>query len=112
MEKEIQNKIKRYVNLSLKFTKKEDDVVKYDFSSETRNTYVAVGSGTGSVTYGIPSSFDEKKSKAAKIRIDAEEKALLLEEYYEYLELQKDLIKYFNIVDKLNKEYDGPTGLE
>jgi hypothetical protein len=105
MEKEIQNKIKRFVKLSLKFTKKEDDVVKYELPSENK-TYITCGTASyNSVTY-------QTKSKADKIRIDAEEKALLLEEYYEYLELQKDLVKYFDIVDKLNKEYDGPTGLE
>jgi hypothetical protein len=121
MEKEILNKIKRFINLSTKFTKCEDQVVKYELPIKS-GTCIAGSGAMYMASSGLPTingkeiyaddtnyvRVKEKKdkTKADIIRIDAEEKALLLEQYYEYLQLQKDLVEYFGAVDKLTENND------
>jgi hypothetical protein len=122
MEKEVVKKIERLVSLSLKFSKSEREVI--GDPEAGKNTLL--GCGTFSTanwqmcssqvsmkfqidgrelfvdTDGAVKAKDNKRvTSAEKIRLDAEVRATLSEEFDEYVKLQQDLSEYFNAINKI-----------
>lgn len=102
----MEEKFKRFLELSNKFTKSQEDVlgkdVPYTINRDiTINGYSVLSSKPQIAT--ILSSNEKIKTTSELILESAKEKAQLADEYDEYLKLQKDLQEYFKAVDKLNK---------
>lgn len=102
MEKEVQQKVERFIELSRQFTKSSVELFGYS------NEEVCSGHGQMSlqdvcraIGYSYMSEYKEP-TRAEKIRKEAEEKAKLAEEYDEYIQLQTDLSKYFQALNNLN----------
>jgi len=124
MNKE-QKKVKRFIELSKKFTKYESEVfteAEINVLNENSGSFANVESSTGSyITFGSSSELiaingrelyfaedgtvmakDKKEvKKSDKLRAHAEARATVFDEYQEYLELQKDLEKYYEALETL-----------
>lgn len=94
----MEKQFKRFLELSLKFTKTKSEVLG-EFPMES----YSVNFGQISFLSASGGSEIKQKTTADLIREEAEKKAVLAEEYEEYLELQKNLGDYFQATDKLNK---------
>jgi len=117
MEKEVIEKIKRFVTLSEQFTKSENEVFPVAKDSVGWPTHIITGwtiTNCNSATLdgrevfidkdGIVKAKDNKLlTRADKLLAEAQIKAKLSDEYDEYLKLQIDLKQYFKIIDTLIK---------
>lgn len=102
----MEKQFKRFLELSLRFTKTKREALG-EFPKElygSVNICQVVTSENS--TYFIDNSKRvqvKSKSTADLIREEAEKKAVIADEYEEYLELQKNLGDFFQATDKLNK---------
>jgi hypothetical protein len=133
MEKEINKKMARYVELSEKFSKSERDIFTEE---EMRDTYVnspsfghdsfSIGSQSMGFNFngqihidgreiyvdekGVVRAKDEKRPLTRGQQLEAtatirlKERAILMDEYDEYMKLRTSLNSYFNSVNKLINE--------
>ena len=132
MEEKIIKKMAKFLELSKKFSKSEFDVVPAE-KEFSKAAYATIAGGHGllgnmgnigvsSTNPSLDMSFviegrklyidksgnvkaeDEKEiTRAEKIRVNAEVRADLLEEYYEFVTLQNELQEYFNVLVKITK---------
>jgi len=115
MEKEVIQKVKRFVELSFKFSKSENDVFK---PKESQSNNVSFGWTLCDSSYnlnlqidgrslyvdkdGIVKASDNKPvTRAEKILAEAEQQAQLSKEFDEYCKLKESLNEYFKAVDKV-----------
>ena len=101
MDSKVQKQIKRFLELSLKFSKKEEDL--FEERADTGHLLTASTSFGSNVTgYSVINT--EPKTRGKVIREAAEAKAKLSDEFDEYLRLRSLLNEYFNVVDKLKEK--------
>lgn len=114
----MEEKVKRFLELSKKFSKSAesvfgDDRPKYNtingcvYSNSIGYNITDSLSINGREIYidsdGTVKAKDNKElSRAEKIRAEAEIKATLAEEYDEYIKLQNDLSLYYAVLNNLN----------
>ena len=120
MEKKINQKVLRFVELSVKFSKGEYDVIpskeqntvgmpiNYSVSFAFNTGLGCSHSIDGRELYidkdGVVKAKDNKPiTRADQIRTEAEVKAKLLEEYFEYSKLQVELLEYFKALNKITE---------
>jgi len=97
----MEEKFKRFLELSLKFTKNKREVLG-DYPQSNNGLLFSNPSIGFAVLNDTQSYKVAEKSTADLIREEAEKKAVLADEFEEYLELQKNLGEYFRITEKLN----------
>jgi len=98
----MEEKFKRFLELSLRFTKTKSEVL--GNYPQSNVGYIGSSGITDSfATLNFTDSYKAvEKSTADLIREEAEKRAVLADEFEEYLELQKNLGEYFRITEKLN----------
>jgi len=95
---QLNNKVERYIILSKQFQKPSSDI----FGKESlQNISIGYTTCEGSISYRVTTEQVKEKSRAEKIRENAEIQAKLAEDYDEYLQLQKDLGNYYSSLNKL-----------
>ena len=126
MDTKIQDKIERFIKLSITFSKKEDEIFDHKKISSYSDGQICLdlatlqGWSSGStITMGssidgieiyiddhgyIKAKDDRPLSRAEEIRAKAEIQAKLSDDYDEYISLQKDLREYFKISNKLTQD--------
>ncbi len=120
MEEKIVKKVSRLLELSIKFSKDEYDIVPAKEKEVVGR--VICNSLVENASYVVPNNFyldgrelyidkdgsikakDEKTvTRVDTIRAQADIEAKLLEEYFEYEKLQNELSKYFSALTEINK---------
>ncbi len=102
MRKQIFEKMKRYVELSKKFTKSQKEVfTDYIDNRALTGTLTGVASSGSSYVGEFYSTQSKEPTRAEDIMSQAESLALLSDEFDEYNKLKEDLSIYFKIVTKL-----------
>lgn len=104
----MENKIKRFIELSKEFTKDAKEVYEgfevlsagYLNIQGTNNLHIC---GTGYVSYTASYS-SVTESKAERFEKEQLEKINKVKRYEEYLELQTSLSEYYNALNKLNNK--------
>lgn len=99
MEKQILKKMKRYVELSKKFTTSKDELFG-EYSQDNSTVTISMDGNSGNVWINS----DEKSktpTRAERIMSDAKGLAKLSDEYDEYIELGAALSDLFKANDKL-----------
>lgn len=97
----MENKIKRYLELSKEFTVKSHEV--YEGFSENLN-YVNIHSGNNHFESMCKSEQPIYPTKAEQFETAQLEKVAKVKRYEEYLKLQSDLLEYYTAKEKLNGE--------
>lgn len=97
MEKEIQNKVQRFVELSKQFSKSEYDLFP---QNNGMHQFSTISSGTCYGTINVNSNQNEL-TRTEKLQQELTAKIQKSKDYDEYLGLQKDLSEYFSAVNKL-----------
>ena len=100
----MEEKFKRFLELSLRFTKTKSEVLGNYPQSNSYTTAIRSSDICFATLNCIDSYKVTEKSTADLIREEAEKKAVLADEFEEYLELQKNLGEYFRITEKLNTQ--------
>ena len=95
----MEDKIKRYLELSKEFTVKSHEV--YDGFSENSG-YVTVVSGNTYYMSACESEEPKQPTKAEQFETAQLEKIAKVKRYEEYLKLQSDLLGYYTAKEKLN----------
>ena len=97
----MEDKIKRYLELSKEFTVKSHEV--YDGFSENSG-YVTMVSGNSYHILDCRSEEVKQPTKAEQFETAQLEKIAKVKRYEEYLKLQSDLLGYYTEKEKLNGE--------
>lgn len=110
MDSKIREKVQRYLELSTKFNKSEDDVFsRYENIIESSSHIITC---QGGYTSGVSGGYVElnltgaqKKEPTKRERYEEATKNLLqlVDDYEEYKALQNDLLSYFEAENKLTK---------
>ena len=103
----MENKIKRFIELSREFTKDAEEVYegfKVDNTGDMHiNGNFSIGTGNGYITTAQTYS-QITDSKAEQFEKSQLEKINKVKRYEEYLELQTSLSEYYNALNKLNNK--------
>jgi len=103
----MEDKVKRFVELSIKFTKKAEDLFNSpntditSVSGTLMNYTGAAMNYTGTLSADSSQNFVEK-SRSEKMQEQTDGLKLLSDEYDEYLHLQKNLLNYYKSLENLN----------
>ncbi len=121
MEKEVLKQIKRYIDLSSKFSKSESDVFPINRGSNTGSiSNLTIDSSWGGGTMQINMAIDGRDlfiddkgvvkardkqpvTRAEKIRAEAESKAILSDEFDEFQTLRHKLTLYLTSLENLTE---------
>lgn len=97
----MENKIRRFLKLSVEFTVESDEVYE-GFIENIGNNILTYGSChiNSALTYQIDSC--KTPTKLEQFTNSHQEKIKKAERYEEYLKLQKDLLEYYTAKEKLN----------
>lgn len=95
----MEEKIKRFVELSVEFTISSDVIYPTGYNNNT----FSISAGSGCIVTGLQSTFTKEPTRLERFEKFSADKVEKAKRYEEYLELQKDLAEYYKIVDKLNK---------
>lgn len=97
----MEEKIIRFLELSEKFSKTENEAIGKEM--EVLKSYNKIGwikGGSSGITYGSISITQEAENETVEVL--AERMVTRIKEYQEYKQLQKDLLDYFKAKQKLN----------
>lgn len=112
MKKNIEDSIKRFVELSLKFTKKEEDIFSeeelvsspYDGTLSGLTFTSTCGTIASTSTRIVHEVYQPEPTRGETILERAKERATLADEYDEYIKLRKALQLYFKAEDELTNK--------